>query len=212
MKLICGLILAANLTTAHAQSPVTRRATARDTLPLSDAVRGSTKVAINRGGIRDIEIDRAFRYIGGHRFILGGVADAEQHAFVVADRTGSVQRFYWVQLERYLPSAANATYNYDQDSFVVRHDVEWRVQGRRYTSPPDPASDRAELYSLLAKAGLRPPQPAARVRLVHLTSDDRRSELMIIYAEASPSSSPLEQAELNALLDRAFAGIRVTRR
>jgi hypothetical protein len=212
MKRVRWIVLAAYLTTAQAQTPVTGRTSARDTLPVSSTVRGSTTLSIDRGDIRDIEIDRAFRYVGGHRFILRGVADAEQYAFVVADSSGSVQRFYWIQLERYLPSAANATYDYDQDSLVVRDSVDWRVQGRRYTTAPDSGSDRAELYSLLTKAGLRPPQPASRVRLVHLTSQGRRSELMIIYAEASTSSAPLEQAELTGLLARAFAGARVTRR
>jgi len=53
----------------------------------------------------------SFKYAGGQRFILYGVADAEQHFFVDADEAGSIRSFYWVQFEHFLPGKGEA-YNY----------------------------------------------------------------------------------------------------
>ena len=195
---------------ALAQLPGGGRGYGPDTLRVRHAVHGST-VRVDDGGIATLEIDPTMRYVGGHRFVLYGVADAEQHAFATADASGNVLRFYWIQFERYLPTSTGR-YDYDQDSLVTRDGLEWRAQGRRYATPPDSTGDRGAFYALLAKAGLRPPSGASRVRLVHLMSDDRRSELMIIYAEASSSIDPLGPAELARLIGRAQVGLHVVRR
>jgi hypothetical protein len=44
---------------------------------------------------------------------------------------------------------------------------------------------------LLAKENLKFPKRAARVRMFHLPTPDRRTELMIIYGEALPEGSSL---------------------
>lgn len=49
------------------------------------------------------------------------------------------------------------------------------------------------MRALFAKRGLTIPQNMARIRLVHLPGTDRRSELMIIYAEAiTPDRLPAD--------------------
>jgi hypothetical protein len=206
-----ALLLTSVAATAAAQVPGGGRGYGPDTMPVVHTVRSST-IRVDDGGIATIEIDPTMRYVGAHRFVLYGVADAEQHAFATADASGNVLRFYWIQFERYLPTATNGRYTYDQDSLIVRDGLEWRVQGRRYTSPPDSTGDRGAFYALLAKAGLRAPSGAARVRLVHLMSDDRRSEIMIIYAEASSAAGGLSRDELAQLIGRAQVGLHVTRR
>jgi hypothetical protein len=112
---------------ALAQLPGGGRGYGPDTLRVRHAVHGST-VRVDDGGIATLEIDPTMRYVGGHRFVLYGVADA------------------------------------------------------------------------------------LRVRLVHLMSDDRRSELMIIYAEASSSIDPLGPDELARLIGRSQVGLHVVRR
>ena len=59
---------------------------------------------------------------------------------------------------------------------------------------------------------LQPPVTGARVRLVHVLADDRRSELMIIYAESSSGVGALSPAELAGLIGRAQVGLNVGRR
>jgi hypothetical protein len=53
----------------------------------------------------------------------------------------------------------------------------------------DPHSDGAAVERLLGKHGLAFPQKVVRVRMFHLPSPDRRSELMIIYGEELSENS-----------------------
>src|SRR4051812_33590232 len=59
----------------------------------------------------DLEFGKSFRYVGGYKFVLYDVANAEQHFFVDADKDGRIKRMYWIQFEGYLPSNTNI-YNY----------------------------------------------------------------------------------------------------
>jgi|KBSMisStandDraft_5_1062788.scaffolds.fasta_scaffold71512_2 hypothetical protein len=177
------------------------------TMPLRHAVKDHV-VQVGEGGIATLAVDPAFRYVGGQRFVLLGVADAEQHAFVVSNEAGNIQRFYWFQFEQYLPGSPG-TYDYGQDRGLTLNGREWRAQVRRYSTPADPTSDRGYLYKLFAAAGLHAPSPATRTRMVYVTSPDRRAELMIIYAEASATDAPPLEAEIDAMIARAQAGLRI---
>lgn len=173
------------------------------------SVRGNT-LRVDLPGLATIQVQRDFRYAGGHRFILKGVADAEQHAFAATDAAGAIERFYWFQFESLLPSARGA-YDYSKDAPLTLAGLPWHTQVRRYTSPPDEAGDQAALYRLFAARGWRPPLPALRARIVHVPDTPRRSELMIIYAEATTASAPPTAQESAELLQRAQAGLRLVR-
>ena len=108
-------------------------------------------------------------------------------------------RFYWVQFEHYLPTNSH-TYNYRPDRttdigglqfiYDVASMSDYRAAIR------DPRSDGAAVAALMAKHNITFPPRLARVRMVHLPSADRRSELMIIYGEAlSPESQIPTSAE-----------------
>jgi hypothetical protein len=176
------------------------------TMPLRHTVADHV-VQVGEGGIATLAVDTAFRYVGGQRFVLLGVADAEQHAFVAADASGNIQRFYWVQFEQYLPGS-QGTYDY-ADLGLTLNGRQWHAQVRKYSTPADPASDRGHLYAMFAAAGLRAPSPAIRTRLVYVTSADRRSELMIVYAEASGTDTLPGATEIDAMIVRAQAGLRI---
>lgn len=165
-------------------------------------------LGIGDADIHALEIAPPFQYVGGQRFILLSVADAEQHAFVVADSGRRIQRFYWIQFEHYLATAQGA-YDYDADSAVAHSGRPFRLQVRRYTAPPAATSDRGALYALFARAGYRPPEPALRVRWIILTAPDRRSELMIIYGEASSATGTPTNSEVQEVVERARAGFRL---
>lgn len=175
----------------------------------SHTVRGNT-LRVDLPGISAIQLQRDYRYAGGHRFILKGVADAEQHAFAAVDATGAIDRFYWFQFESLLP-AAKGSYDYSNDARLALAGLDWRAQVRRYTAAPDPDGDQAALYKLLVAKGWRPPLPALRARMVYLPSADRRDELMIIYAEATRAAAPPTAKESAELLARAQAGLRLVR-
>lgn len=189
---------------APASTPIS---TAAETLPLRHAVAGNV-VRIGDGGLATLTVDKAFRYVGGQRFVLLDIADAEQHAFVLADATGKIQRFYWVQFEQYLPGK-EGRYDYGRDQAITLTGREWRAQVRRYSSAANPTSDQGHLYAMFAATGLHPPLPAIRTRLVHVTSADRRAELMIIYAEASSTDAAPTAEEIEAMIARAQAGLQI---
>ncbi len=161
-------------------------------------------------GLGTISVQRSFRYAGGQRFMLKGVADAEQHAFAEVDPAGAVTRFYWFQFESLLPAATGA-YDYSKDAAIDVAGLPWRAQVRRYTAAPEAGGDQAALYTLFEGRGWRPPLPALRARLVYVPPTDPRRELMIIYAEATESSAPPTAKESADLIARAQAGLRLFR-
>lgn len=172
-------------------------------------VRGNT-LRVDLPGLSAIQVQRDFRYAGAQRFILRGVADAEQHAFAAVDATGAIERFYWFQFESLLPAAKGA-YDYSKDGAMSLAGLNWQASVRRYTAPPEADGDQAALYKLFTAKGWRQPLPALRARLVYVPDPERRTELMIIYAEATTSAAPPTAKESAELLERAQAGLRLVR-
>jgi hypothetical protein len=93
------------------------RAMAAQESPAPDAalrqVQGQTIIS-NEVPRADLTVSKEFHYVGSQRVNLYGMADAEQHVFVVAGAGGLVERFYWVQFEHRVPSDKH-TYNYPPD-------------------------------------------------------------------------------------------------
>ena len=58
------------------------------------------------------------------------------------------------------------------------------------------------MVRLLAQHNLAFPKRAARVRMFHLPTPDRRSELMIIYGEALPEGSEVPVGKEGVVLDK----------
>jgi hypothetical protein len=120
-----------------------------------------------------IEFDKAFKYVGGHAFILYDVARAEQHFFVDADKDGRVRRFYWVQFEGYLPTNTHA-YDYKQKvpKTVQIGGLEFIADAfprNMKTSPAPSDSDGARARAFLEAKGYRMAgDDILMQRLVHL--------------------------------------------
>ena len=157
-----------------------------------------------------IAFDSAYEYVGGQRWDLYGLADAEQHLFVRPGKGRAVDALYWVQFERFLPTNEH-TYDYAADWIVDIGGLDFICDARAHADYAElnrePESDGAYAQLLLEQHGHAFPQAAGRLRAIHLPTPDRRSELMIIYAEA------LEPADLreDGLLERAISGMKVTR-
>jgi hypothetical protein len=139
-----------------------------------------------------------FRYAGGQRFLLYGVAEAEQHFYVQSNTSGQVERFYWVQFEHYLPNNAHQ-YDYpskrttDIGGLNFIYDTAVFVNYSGAVANPD--SDGGKTRNMLKKAAFDLPAAAARIRMVHLTDSSKRSELMIIYGEALEGKAPPNSEE-----------------
>lgn len=156
-----------------------------------------------------IRVPEPFTYAGGQRFILYEVADAEQHLFVEADERQRARRLYWVQFEGYLPDNEHQ-YDYKGD-IVEMGGLSWIANSaaRQTDASPRPGSDGAYAREMLGARGYTLPVQVLWQRLVHLTDDTRRRELMIIYLEdlSATGLTAADLAEGGAAHDRwpAFA-------
>lgn len=147
-----------------------------------------------------------FRYVGGQRINLYGNAEAEQHLFVKGGTSGTVERFYMVQFEHFLPTNT-LTYDYAPERTTDIGGLEFIYDVKSWPDyaameMEDPASDGAAFARLLAQHSLAFPKKAARVRMFHLPTADRRTELMIIFGEALPEGSGVPVREGGVQLDK----------
>ncbi|HEV2764324.1 MAG TPA: hypothetical protein VGV38_15195, partial [Pyrinomonadaceae bacterium] len=153
--------------------------------PLTRVVKDGVVISKEQPSVR-VRVDKAFNYVGGQSFVLYGVANAEQHFFVDADKDGRIRRLYWLQFEGYLPSNTH-TYNYQSPRKVNVGGLEFisDSQARNITAtPPRPDSDGARAHQFLRGKGYRiQGGDVLWQRLVHLTDASKRNELMVIYLE-----------------------------
>lgn len=157
-----------------------------------------------------LRVAAGFTYVGGHRFILRDVADAEQHFFADADGKKAVKRLYWIQFEQFLPGR-DGKYAYENDAPRTLSGLTVRTNVRRFTEPPAPDSDRRRAYDFLMQAGLTMPGIATRARLVYLPNAAGRQEVMIIYVEPAATGDAVTPAENTAIIQRAIEGISIRR-
>jgi hypothetical protein len=192
----------------------------------SRTVKGQIITSAEKPAAR-IEFDKAFKYIGGHDFILYDVARAEQHFYVDADKEGRIKRMYWVQFEGYLPSNTNS-YRYKVNKTASIGGLEFIADAYARNikvNPGRPDSDGARARAFLESKGFRlASDEVMSQRLVHLIGEAKRDELMIIYmedlsttglaaADLAPTGKAATQWEemSKGLLDRAVKGLKISR-
>jgi hypothetical protein len=171
----------------------------------------------------ELSVRKGYRFIGTQQVNLYGIAEAQQYVFAKPGRDSTVESFYWIQFEHFLPSN-NRTYNYGSKKTTQIGDLHFVYNAGSWPDYPaeiagNPASDGAAIEPLLEKRHLSFPHKAAHVRMFYSPSPDHRSELMIIYGEALPQNSAIpvrkEGVDLDAespdsaqvLLERARQGL-----
>ena len=134
----------------------------------------------------EIEISKDFKYVGGQRFILYTVANAEQHFFVDADKDGRIKRMYWIQFEGFLPTNTNS-YTYKGTKTVTIGGLDFIADAYARNiklNPGRPDSDGALGRAFLASKGYRlGSDETLSLRFLHFIGEKKRDELMIIYLE-----------------------------
>jgi hypothetical protein len=132
-----------------------------------------------------IQLPRTVQYVGADRWVLYGIADCELHAFVEADRQKHVQQLYWIQFEGYLPSKPELHHKYDSPRHTTIGGLDFYVDTWVKSAAADikPGSDLEHIETLIRNQGYKLPDGIMAVRLVHLLDEQKRKELMIIYAE-----------------------------
>jgi hypothetical protein len=233
MKALVALtvILAAYVSAPAIDAPQLTRATlvnkkAASAPQQSRRIKGQELISTSLPKIK-IKFDKTFKYAGQQSFVLYDVANAEQHFFVDADKEGRIKRLYWIQFERYLANNSH-TYRYKANKTVDIAGLTFIADANALniqatTSRPDSDGSRAQAF-LQSKGYRMANDEILMQRLVHLTDDTRRSELMIIYMEEL-SGLGVTAAELGKggtaadrwpqisieLLDRALKGMKMRR-
>lgn len=190
------------------------------------SVKGQIVSSTGTPAIR-LKFSKNFKHVGSQDFILYDVARAEQHFFVDADKQGRIRRMYWVQFEGYLPGNTH-TYRYkvNKTANIGGLDFIADAYARNVKANPGrPDSDGSRARAFLEKQGYRMmSDEVMSQRLVYLTDETKRNELMIIYLE-DLSGMKLTAADLAAggsaaarweeiskgLLERAKEGMEVLR-
>jgi hypothetical protein len=148
-----------------------------------------------------ISVDSSFTYLGGPHFQLHGIAQAEQHLFVIVNQQQVIQRLVWVQFEGFLPDnqrsyhypvtqtleLGGAQFIYDVSTVDIEHEVARR-----------PHSDLAAAQAFLQQShGYYLVGEVQAQRFVHLIGTDKRNELMIMYGESrsEAANTPMTSAE-----------------
>ena len=134
----------------------------------------------------ELEFGKGFKYVGGQKFVLYNVANAEQHFFVDADKNGRIKRLYWVQFEGFLPTNTHS-YDYKVTRSVNLGGLDFIADASaiNINAAPDRAgSDGEHAREFLAKKGYKfAGDDVLLQRLVYLMGDKKRDELMIVYLE-----------------------------
>jgi hypothetical protein len=162
------------------------------------------------GRLAAISAPDAFRYVGGRRFILQDVADAEQHFWVRVDTGKVVRELLWFQVEDGIPGKSGG-YTYAADREEHFAGLGWRVDVRStagYTPPP--GSDGAAMRDYLAKKGYVLPPMAPRIRLVYLPKPGGLQEFMVIHLVAAAAAGA--DTTYDATLERAKSRLRIEAR
>lgn len=171
--------------------------------PLKRQVASQTLTSKSNPAV-ELSFDKSYKYVGGQRWDLYGIADAEQHFFVKPGKDNAIERLYWVQFEQFLPSS-NESYRYAPTRVTQIGGLDFIYDTRAYSdySALNRRSDSDGAYAqrLLEKHGYKFPKAAVRLRMVHLPTADKRSELMIIYVESGDTKELLKGAEEGVLLD-----------
>jgi hypothetical protein len=132
-----------------------------------------------------ITLPSSVQYVGADRWPLYDIADCELHVFVEATAQKKVERLYWLQFEAYLPSRPELHHTYPFTRTDTLNGLLFDVRARfgPGNETPKPGSDGEHVQALLRAKGYTMPDVTMNVRLVHLLDDEKRKELMIIYAE-----------------------------
>lgn len=155
----------------------------------------------------EIEFANEFKYMGGQKFILFGAADVEQHFFVKQDEHGKFVSAFLLQFESVRP---DVNWQYDYSDSPIRLEI----GGLKFftdTAPlslrpifkhGNPGTDFNLERKFLAQKGVHYPKDYLWARLVHLPTEDRRKELLIVFTDKMPrtglTSKALQSGGLHA--------------
>src|SRR5580704_9602183 len=72
----------------------------------------------------ELSVRKEYRFIGTQQVNLYGVAEAEQYLFARQGRDNTVESFYWIQFEHFLPTN-DRTYKYNSKNTTQIGDLDF---------------------------------------------------------------------------------------
>lgn len=147
-------------------------------------VQGNVIISERNPKVR-VRLPESAQYMGADRWVLYDIADCELLALVDADAQKNVQRLYWVQFEGYVVSRPELHHTYDSPRHAMIGGWDFYVDSwiRAKGEPTRAGSDFEHMVTLVEAKGYHLPEGMMYVRFVHLLDEQKRQELMTIYAE-----------------------------
>jgi len=132
-----------------------------------------------------IRVDAGLPFVGRQTYTIREIADAEAFYFAVSAH-GKITRLFMAQFEAFRPEV-EGRYHYKLDSTTTLGGLEWRTDVRCWSpwvaEDEEPASDAAHDARFLRTLGLTPIAEMIRLRCLRVLGEDRRAEVLLIYAE-----------------------------
>lgn len=132
-----------------------------------------------------VRVEAGLPFVGRQAYPIREIAEAESFYFA-ASAHGKITRLFMAQFEAFRP-AVEGRYHYKLDSTTTLGGLEWRTDVRCWSpwvaEDEDPASDAAHDARFLRTLGLEPIAEMIRLRCLRVLGEDRRAEVLLIYAE-----------------------------
>lgn len=149
------------------------------------SVNKNTIVSLKNPPIR-IDVDEQLQNVGILNFPLKNVAQVERYVYASHDESKRIQRLFIAQFEAFLPDINN-TYKFQVinpkklGSFDYQTDVGIYNFAERIAS--NPGAEAEHTKKMLDKNGLKADDNFMVARYARITSEDKRTELILFYLE-----------------------------
>lgn len=136
----------------------------------------------------NITISPDYKYVGGQKFILYGSADVEQHFFIKAHQDGLIESAFLLQFES-VKSGVDWQYDYsDAQSRTQIGPFKFYTDVAPLSLHPifshgKPGTDFNLESKYLSSKGYHYPKDYVWARLVHLPTEDKRKELLVVFTD-----------------------------
>ena len=132
-----------------------------------------------------VSVAEGLPFVGQQAYTIREIAEAESFYFAASD-SGKITRLFMVQFEHFRPEV-EGRYHYKLDSTSTLGGLEWRTDVRCWSpwiaEEEDPGSDAVHDTRFLRTLGLESIREMIRLRCLRVLGEDRRAEVLLIYAE-----------------------------
>jgi len=187
----------------------------------------NTIVSLKNPPIR-IDVDEQMPHIGILNFKLKEVAQVERYIYARHDEGKRIQRLFIAQFEAFIPGIkGDYKFQVINPTRLGNHDYQTDIGIYNFAEriAANPGAEAEHTKALLDKSGLKADDDFLVARYARITSDDKRSELILFYlenlkdlgltrAELEPNGSRAPQAEklFSDFADRALRSFKVVDR